>query len=230
MRFPAAASHSGPRRCTRQEPAARPPQPPKVTTIAEPENRTVTAAPRAKASADPESREAISFQKLALSTEDLIEATGLNIYKFRIDIAKGERFRIVLRSQESKDSERREILGFSFEKTSEDPVIIGVSFLRLDRKLSGFLLSTEDRAEYRLSCSNCKPGGLATYVNNPLGTLDSARRTFYVFRSSEETKDNGVDAKETLLLRACDGTAPRGVKGVNLDGYPRAEVVVVKDQ
>ena len=121
----------------------------------------------------------------------------------------------------------REILAISFEKTSNDPAIIGVSFLRLDRKLSGFLLSTEERAEYRLSCSQCKPGGIATYVNNPLGALDSARRTLLVCRSDLEGRTVGAGAKESLLLRVCDGTAARGV---NVDGYPRAEVVVVRDR
>ncbi len=209
--------------------AARPPQAPQARASAEPENRKVAAptqTPQAKASAEPERQDSISFRKLALSTDDLVDATGLNIYKFRIDVAKGARFRVVLRSQESKELPAREIVGLSFEKTSEEPAIIGVSFLRLDRKLSGFLMSTEDRAEYRLSCSQCKPGGIAAFVDNPLGAIDSTRRTMLVFRSDWETKGYNVDAKETLLLRACETKAARGV---DVDGYPRAEVVVVRD-
>ena len=80
---------------------------------AEPENRKVTRkpeAPQAKASAGPEGQDDISFRKLALSTDDLVDATGLDIYKFRIDVAKGEQFRVVLRSQESKESPAREIV------------------------------------------------------------------------------------------------------------------------
>ena len=216
---------------TYQEKAAAPPaQVPESKPSAQPEDRNVARppqAPQAKPNPDPDTRDAISFQKLALSTDDLVEATGLDVYKFRIDIRKGEKFRVVLRSQERKETPSHEIIGYSFEKTSDDPATIGVSFLRLDRKLSGFLLSNEAQAEYRLSCSHCKPGGLATFVNNPLGFVDSTRRTILVFRSVEETKDHGAGAGETLLLRVCETKAARGV---DVDGYPRAELVVVKDR
>ena len=182
-------------------------------------------APQAKASAEPENRDAIGFRKLALSTDDLVDATGLDVYKYRVDVAKGERFTIVLRSQESKEAPMREMIGYSFEKTSDDPAIVRVSFLRMDRKLSGFLMSNEAQAEYRLNCSNCKPGGLVTYAKNPLGTDESIQRGLLVCNADEESKQYSVDVKETLLLRVMNGKADRGV---NVDGYPRGEVVVVK--
>jgi hypothetical protein len=197
---------------THQQPVPRPPEP-----------------LQARATAEPERRDSISFQKVALTTDDLVEATGLDIYKFRVQIAKGERFRVVLRAQERKDLPPHELVGYSFEKTAADPAIVGVTFLRLDRKLSGFLMSNELQAEYRLTCSNCKQGGISTILNNPLGALDSTHRTVFVCHSDAENEGHGVDAKETLLLRACDRTAERGVRGVNVDGYPRAEVVVVKE-
>ncbi len=209
--------------------AAPPPQVPEAKPSAEPATRKVAGPAQAKPNADPDHQDAISFQKLALSTDDLVEATGLDVYKFRIDVAKGEKFRVVLRYEERKDYPAHEILGFSFEKTSDEPVILGVSFLRPDRKLAGCLMSSEKQAEYRLSCSQCKPGGIATFLNNPLGTVEPSRRTVLVFRTVEETKGYTKDPRETLLLRVCDGTAAPGVRGVNADGYPRAEVVVVKD-
>ncbi len=215
-----------------QKPVPPPPQGPEAKPIAEPANRKVAApsqAPQAKPDAETNHQDAISFQKLPLSTDDLVEATGLDVYKFRIDVANGKKFRVVLRYVERKDYPAHEILGFSFEKTSDEPVTVGVSFLRPDRKLAACLMSSEREAEYRLSCTHCKQGGIATFVNNPLGTVEPSRRTVLVFRSVEETKGYNNDPTETLLLRVCDGTPPRGVRGVNVDGYPRAEVVVVKD-
>jgi RNA polymerase sigma factor (sigma-70 family) len=192
---------------------ARPPQAPQ--------------AQQAKASAEPEHRESIPFQKVALSTDDLVEATGLDVYKFRIDVPKGERFRLALRMQETKEARAKLLHAFLFEKTSEEPAIVCVSFLRMDRKLSGFLMSSEPQAEFRLSCSHCKPGGIATIVPNPLGNLDPTHRSLLFFRTEEENKGYGVDAKETLLLRVMErGAGP----GVDDEGYPRGEVVLVRDK
>jgi RNA polymerase sigma factor (sigma-70 family) len=197
----------------RERALARPPQAPE--------------APQAQASADPERRESISFAKLGLSTDDLVEATGLNVYKFRIDVKKGEKFRVVLRTQQRKEEPTHELVGYTFETVSDGPAIVGVSFLRMDRKLSGFLLSNEREAEYRLTCSNCKQGGIATIVQNPLGNLDSTHRTYFVFAHDGENKGHDVDRKEALLLRVCEkGPGP----GVDLDGYPRGEVVLVRDK
>jgi RNA polymerase sigma factor (sigma-70 family) len=195
--------------------------------VAGPPKAQKTPQPKASASPEGKVRDAISFLKLALSTDDLVEATGLDMYKFRIDVAKGQRFKVVLRSQDSKDAPERELVSYSFEKTTDQPAIVGVSFLRRDRKLSGFLMSNEALAEYRLSCSGCVPGGLNTFVKNPLGALDSTQRTMLVCSTELESKQYGVDARETLLLRVCErGTG----RGVDVEGYPRGEVVVVKEQ
>ena len=184
-------------------------------------------APQAKAIVELEGRDYISFLKLGLSTDDLVEATGLDVHKFKVDIAKGQRFTIIFRSQESKDVPAIELVRHSFEKDSDmQSAIIRVSFIRMDRKLSGFLLSNEAQAEYRLNCSGCRPGGIATIVQNPFGIHNPTGRNLLVCSSDLESKRYSVDPKETLLLRVMDGKA---AQGVDVDGYPRGEVVIVRD-
>ncbi len=118
-----------------------------------PENPKITERPQAKPNTAPDGHDYIPFLRLGISADDLVEATGLDIYRFRIDVAKGEKFRVLLRSQDSKESPARELVDFSFEKESDGSgAVIGVSFLRRDRKLSGFLLSEEADGEYRLKC------------------------------------------------------------------------------
>ena len=75
---------------------------------------------------------------------------------------------------------------------------------------------------------DCKPGGIVTFVKNPLGTVDSTQRGLLVFRHRRGDKSYRADAKETLLLRVCE-TARRH-RGVDVDGYPRGEVVVIRDK
>src|SRR5262249_781382 len=148
-------------------------------------------------------------------------AAGLDIYKFNVEIAKGERFKVVFRVCESKESPSREIVSRSFQKTFEKPTTVRMNFLRRDRKLSGFLLSDEDEAEYRLSCAGGATGGIVTIVKNPLGQLDPTRRGLLIAESDEQNTNR--DENEAVLLRVCENRATRGV---DMDGYPRGEVVV----
>ena len=100
-----------------------------------------------------------------------------------------------------------------------------VSFLTRDHKLRGFLLSTEPEAEYRLECTGCTPTGIVTIVQNPLGDLDPTHRGLYIYQNNQThlVVKNG----EMLLLRVGTNNATRGV---DLEGYPRAEVIVTTDQ
>jgi hypothetical protein len=184
-------------------------------------------APKASATAQPERRAPISFQKVALSTDDLVESTNLDIYKFQVALGKGERFRIALRVCESRDSQPRYPIYHLFEKTSDAPATVRVSFMREDRKLSGFLMSNQPRAEFRLDCTLCDPPGIVTIVDNPLGNIDPGRRTVVVCQSDKVA--NQLDTKEAVLFRA---VAHNGntVRGVDVDGYPRAELMLLRDE
>jgi hypothetical protein len=181
-------------------------------------NSETPQAPTGQENAVAQIRELVPFQKAALNTDDLVEAAGLDIYKFNVELAKGESFKVVLRVCESKESPSREIVGRSFKKTFEKPTTVRVSFLRRDRKLSGFLLSDEAEAEYRLSCAGGATGGIATIVKNPLGQLDPTRRGLLIGDSDKENALRGE--RETVLLRVCENRATRGV---DVGGYPRGE-------
>ncbi len=221
---------------TYREKAVAPPSPlPESKSSAVPQDRKVVARkpepPQAKPIAGPDGQDYISFLRLGLSTDDLVEATGLDIYKFRIDVAKGEKFRVLLRSQESKESPARELVDFSFEKVSDGSgAVIGVSFLRRDRKLSGFLLSEEGDGEYRLKCAGCKQGGLVTIVKHPIASVDPTHRGLLVCDTDLVSKEYRANSNETLLLRICENKPKPGQRGVDVDGYPRGEVVVIKEK
>lgn len=167
----------------------------------------------------------IPFQKVGLSADDLAESTGLDIYKFRVDLPKGQRFRVVLRAQQDEKSPAPETPGILFQTTADEPTIVRVSFIRMDRKLQGFLLSNEPQAEYRVNCSGGTNGGFATIVANPLAGTDATNRGVFAHQSSEREAKEGL--KETRLLSVA-AHKPDG-RGVDMSGYPRGEVVIRKE-
>ena len=188
------------------------------------------AAPRQEAvdkeAGKPERSDSVSFQRIELSADDLADATGLDIYKFRVDLAKGRRFRVVFRMRHDEKSPARESVGIPFQTTKDEPTTIRVSFLRTDRTLQGFLLSTELRAEYRVNYSGGASGGFVTIIKNPLGDIDPTLRGLVVHQSNERNAQEGL--KETRLLTVA--AHKPGGRGIDMSGYPRAEVVVTEDR
>jgi hypothetical protein len=101
-----------------------------------------------------------------------------------------------------------------------------VSFLRTDRKLQGFLLSTEPEAEYRVDCSGGATGGFVTVIKNPLGDIAPTLRGLVAYQSDERDAQEGP--KQTRLLTIA--AQKPGGRGIDMSGYPRAEVVVTEDR
>jgi hypothetical protein len=162
------------------------------------------------------------FQKLKLDADDLADITGVNIYKFQLNIAKGERFRVVLREVKEKDAEPRVLHQFPFVKESDAPTIIRVGFLRMDRKLAGFLLSEEKQAEYRVDCSGCSPGGFATIVPLPLADVPPTRKTLYVSQSDTDAKRTGMKGMQLITVVASEPGQPAALPTT----FPHATLVV----
>jgi hypothetical protein len=183
------------------------------------------AAAQAEKNEKPDGDASFQFQKVALGTDDLVEAAGLDIYKFQVGLAKGQRFRVVLQVLETKETPARVLSAHEFQKTGDGAAIIRVSFLRTDRKLQGFLLSNEAQAEYRLDCSECTPGGFATIVKNPLGDQVPTRRSLAINKSDKSNKRNGINETQLISLFASEVGRPG-----DPSAYPRAELVIVKSQ
>lgn len=162
------------------------------------------------------------FQKLKLEADDLAEITGVNIYKFQLNIPKGQRFRVVLREVKEKDAEPRVLHQFAFVKESDAPTVIRVGFLRMDRKLAGFLLSEEKQAEYRIDCSDCTPGGIATIVPQPLAEVPPTRKTLFVSHSDKDAKQMGLKGVQLITVVASEPGQPAPPP----TNAPRAELVI----
>lgn len=160
-----------------------------------------------------------TIQKLKLDADDLADITGVNVYKFQINMPKGQRFRVVLRELKTADAQPRGLHQFSFQKESDAPITLRVGFLRADRKLASFLLSEETQAEYRVDCSGCSPGGFATIVPQLLAQVPPVQKLLLIGQYDKHVKQIGPKGVPLISIVVNE-------QGSSATSFPRAELVV----
>jgi hypothetical protein len=166
---------------------------------------------------------AVRFNLLSLDANDLADANGLNIYKFKLEVPKGRPFHVVLRELDSKDGPPRELRRFTFRRGErEGPTTLRVDFTRRDGAVGGVLLTEQKDAVFRISCPDCTPTGLATIVPVPLSGVKLTERILLVHQSDMDNTRWGV--KEARLL-----TVVRNVRSSSPTDYPRAELLVEQE-
>ena len=113
-----------------------------------------------------------------------------------------------------------------FQKDVDQPATFLIAFLRRDHTLQGVLLSREKEAEYRLDAAGCTPGGIATLVEVPLGNIDSTRKSLWTPVDDKDSERYGLKDTQLLAIVASEPGKPAPPP----TSYPRAELVIVKDQ
>jgi hypothetical protein len=170
----------------------------------------------------------IAYKKASLTTDELIDATGLNIYKFQLDLPKGQRFRVAVTEFPSKEVDPRELKSFDFQKTTDGPMTLHISFLPTGGKLHGVLMGKEEEVDFRVSCDGCDPSGWGTIIPNPGAAIPSDGQLFAVFSTEKgwEAGNKGkIEAKRTRLLALFACKPGKTVADFNT-AYPRAELTV----
>jgi RNA polymerase sigma factor (sigma-70 family) len=170
----------------------------------------------------------IAFKKTSLTIDELIAATGLNIYKFQLDMAKGQKFRVAVTKFPSKEADPQELKSFEFQKTTDGPMMLHITFLPLDGKLHGVLMGKEEEVDFRVSCDGCDPSGWGTIIPNPGAEIPADGQLFAVFSNEKgwaEGSKGKIKAGPTTLL-ALFASKP-GIALADLSSaYPRAELTV----
>jgi hypothetical protein len=167
--------------------------------------------------------QAVSFRQTMVTVNDLLGETGLNMYKFRLDLKKGDRFQVLLQTFQAEGDVPRELFHHDFAVVGEGAPELVVSLLRRDGKLDTVLLSEEKDATLRVSAPGCSPGGLATIVPNPAGVVALDKRMLMVFRGDREGgAEAGADCRRLLIV------FDRASKKRFNSTYPRAELTLVK--
>jgi len=166
---------------------------------------------------------AIPFQRLDLNVTDLVAAAHLNIYKYRLRLQPGQRFKVILREQRSADAGPRILFEHSFVRDDAPDATMRISFLRRDNKFAGVLLSGEKDAHLDIWCEGCTSNGLGTIVPVPLSDI----RTGIVLRS-HHSESHRIKAEngEAQLLSLFPSTS-RAAETSN-PNFPRAELVIVR--
>ncbi len=178
--------------------------------------------PATKGPAAPVSDQPFGFTYQTIDVNDLVEVHNLNIYKYKVEIPKKQRFHVVLRELENQDAAPNELMRFSFQRGDKDgPIIIRVAFTRTDGTVGGVLLTEQKEAFFRVTCQDCEPSALVTIVPVPLSGVKLNKKTLMPHGSDRDLKKSGV--KETRLLWVFHN-------GMGTGRYPRAELLIEKDE
>jgi RNA polymerase sigma factor (sigma-70 family) len=167
----------------------------------------------------------VAFQRSPLDADDIIAVTGLNIYKFNLDIPKGQRFELRFSELPAKDAPTKGERRFIFQKVKDGLLTLRVSFLRRDRQLHGVLLSQEKDAEFDVACEGCSPSGTGTIVPMPLLDVPPTQKSLVVVRS-DKGWGAAKDGHPTRLLAVFE-SKKQPVEGPFDSIYPRAELIII---
>jgi RNA polymerase sigma factor (sigma-70 family) len=151
--------------------------------------------------------ESTSFRQESVGVDELVNHTGLNIYKFVANIPKGKRFRVVWRQMNTPGG-NRVLYIYPLQKKTDAPTTILVSFLRRDGKLGSVLLSDDDEAQFRLDCSGCDPSGIATIVPLPMAGREITQKTLIVHKTDQQNGLPKVKGMRLITLLASEPGKP----------------------
>ena len=157
------------------------------------------------------------FRKLSLDADDLADLTFLDIYKFQIDMPKGQVFNVILREVNTPKGAVRWEQSFEFRQQESGPTTLRIAFLRTDRKLASFLMSNEKEAEFRVDCSGSTKRGITTIVSLPLADVPATQRLLMVGKSNDFVREMGLKGVQLLTVAVKE-----------LPGQPRAELATAR--
>jgi hypothetical protein len=169
------------------------------------------------------------LRREALTAGEIVEMTGLNLYKFGVVAPKDREFELVLR-RFTKEGVMEHLHRMPFKKLAESRLTLRIGFLSELRKLGGVLLSTEPEAILRVTCVGGEPGGWVTVIKNPAEGWPVEGRTLVPLAAdgfSSEPWSRTKEGGQRLLV-----LFPKNPLGVKKEAYgtvyPRAEVVLIE--
>jgi len=192
----------------RLRPSTPPPPPPPV------------AAP-APASAPPEPAEAaFALQKAAIDVQDLIEVSGIHLWKYRVEGPAGKRFRVVFRELTAADAPPRVLESQAFRKMGDGPVTLRIQIRKPDGSFGGVLLGRDEWAALATFCQGCEPGGIDSTIRLPF-------RDRMEYGGQLSSGPNGtLQAPGEFVVMA---TKPMQKIGEPSSSYPCAQLVIVEE-
>lgn len=167
-----------------------------------------------------------TLEKLEIDMSDLLSVTFLNIYKYHLVLPQSSRFHVILREQHSAESPPRILSDDVFHVGNKNDLNLRISFLSLEDRFSGVLLSDEKQAEFRIAIDGTTEPEVVRIVPVPLADVD---RTYLVMAAHIDTQHPKWASQDgAIQLLAIFPSTPAN-QHVADRGYPRAELVVIAD-
>jgi len=155
---------------------------------------TLVAAVPANVMAD----EPFEVKRVRVDGTDITAMTGLDIYKYEVQLRKGQKVKITLDVQMEESAEPVNYITHEETASKDGQATLTASFLRQDRKLASVFLSEEQKMEFRIQFEGAANGGLSGFIKNPLGWIPLGEKALTIHREPKK-----ADRTAQLLLLFC---------------------------
>lgn len=147
---------------------------------------------------------------------DIAEASGLDVYKWQVQLHKGQKVRLTLDVQSEMGAKPTNYLSREVIASSDGEATILASFLREDRKLASLFLSEDKRMDFRILWKGSANDGLTGFIKTPLGEIPLGQKALSIHREPQFVGG----AWELLLLFRTEHIEGRGLSKL----YPQASL------
>lgn len=161
----------------------------------------------------------IIFEQLAANASDLQDALDLNIFKFRLSIAKGASFRLVVRDVLAENGKNVIHFEQEFEVEGDTGVTLRLFFRRLDNKPGSALTSSDSTADLFVDCKTCNPSGMIATTRLPLREVVPTERSLYINPSRRFIRSTSPSIASLVVVGTKESRR-------NHLGFPYGEIAV----
>jgi len=134
-------------------------------------------------------------KRLRVDGSDIAALTGLDIYKYEVQLKKGQTVKVTLDVQMEDDGPIANYISHVATASKDGPATLTASFLRQDRKLASVFLSEEQRMEFRVQFEGAASGGLSGFVKNPLASIPLGEKALSIHQEPKR-----IERTTQLLL------------------------------
>jgi hypothetical protein len=164
-----------------------------------------------------------AITQLTTTGTDLINAIGLDVYKFRVPL-RSKSFSIAITEQDKPDADSKTVSKFDFKlNTDADSFDVLLSFLPTDGAIRNTLLSADERIDFSIFCES---GEVSTMTRNeirrPLSRLSTVARSVAPMTLKKHEVHSTGDTICLISISGHDDTKA----GTNSD-FPVARVCII---
>ncbi len=134
----------------------------------------------------------LPVKRAAVDFTDIADLTGLDVYKYEVELKRGDKVRATLEEQRELGAKPSNHLNVEATASRDGTAVLSVAFLRQDRKLASVLLSNEEEMTFRITWSGVASRGLNGIIEPPLHDVPLSQKSLQVHNPPEFAADGST--------------------------------------